>query len=195
MTCITSNEKSNFYTYAYLDSSNIPYYIGKGQGKRAYLPHKNVVVPDIQKILFLKTDLTEAAALRHEEYMIEIIGRQFDGKGQLTNVLPRGSSTSIEYERQDPDNWADSMLSSIFGSKTAACVLLFVHRNEEAHALRIAKTFNFGLNQTQRQLKKFANESILLTRKVGSVRLYGFNNRLPTVQNLRKFLDSYVKID
>jgi hypothetical protein len=195
MTCITSNEKSNFYTYAYLDSSNSPYYIGKGQGNRAYLPHKNVTVPDVQKILFLKTDLTEAAALKHEEYMIEVIGRQVDGKGQLTNVLPRGSSTSIKYERQDPDDWIDPILSSIFGSKTAACVLLFVHRNEEAHALRIAKTFNFGLNQTQRQLKKFANESILLTRKVGSVRLYGFNNRLPTVQNLRKFLDSYVKID
>jgi len=127
--------------------------------------------------------------------MIEIIGRQIDGKGQLTNVLPRGSSTSIKYERQDPDDWADPVLSSIFGTKTAACVLLFVHRNEEAHALRIAKTFNFGLNQTQRQLKKFANESILLTRKVGSVRLYSFNNRLPTVQNLRKFLDSCAKID
>jgi len=37
---------------------------------------------------------------------------------------------------------------------TAACVLLFLQRYGEAHALRIAKTFCFGLDMTQRQLKR-----------------------------------------
>ena len=33
---------NKYYTYAYLDEHNIPYYIGKGEGRRAYRAHDNV---------------------------------------------------------------------------------------------------------------------------------------------------------
>ena len=46
------------------------------------------------------------------------------------------------------------VLEALFGNKTAACVLLFLQCYGEGHAQRIAKTFGFGLNMTQRQLKR-----------------------------------------
>ena len=63
----------SYYTYAYLDHNNKPYYIGKGKGRRAY--HKNHAVerPSKDKILFLKTGLTEDEALKHESYLISIL--------------------------------------------------------------------------------------------------------------------------
>ena len=82
------------------------------------------------------------------------------------------------------------MLSTLFGSKTTACVLLFLNKEKEAHALRIAKTFGFGLNQTQRQLKKLEANYILVSWKIGNVRLYAFNKRNPKVVNLQVFLSS-----
>ena len=181
---------NDFYTYAYLSANGVPYYFGKGRGKRAYTKHANVCVPDYEKILILKKDLSEEEALKHEEYMIAVFNSQSKPADGLSNKLKRGVRAHIFYEKENADEWADPVLCSIFGSKTAACVLLFVNKNKEAHAMKISKIFNFGLNQTQRQLKKFEEKGVLVSRKIGSVRLYSFNQRLPTVKNLRNFLDN-----
>ena len=185
------NTELKFYTYAYLNENNVPYYIGKGHGKRAYTKHKNVTKPLTTKILILKENLSEKEAIKHEEYMIYI-----HGKGKENNILEnksnRGYCTSlVGCKQEDADEWASCMLSTLFGSKTTACVLLFLNKEKEAHALRIAKTFGFGLNQTQRQLKKLEANYILVSWRVGNVRLYAFNKRNPTVVNLQVFLSSY----
>jgi len=76
-----------YYTYAYLDDNNKPYYIGKGSGNRAYAPHSNVEVPkDKSKILFLKKNLSEKKAFEHEAYIIEILGIKESG-GILENKV------------------------------------------------------------------------------------------------------------
>jgi hypothetical protein len=184
----------SFYTYAYLDENGSPYYIGKGQGKRARMKHGNTQTPHASQILILKANLTEQEALKHEEYMISVYGRSSQGVGALDNKLERGHASSIHYQEENPDEWADSVICSIFGNKTAACVLLFINKNEEAHALRIAKTFNFGLNQTQRQLKRLEQNYILQSRKLGALRLYTFNRSNPTVKRLRVFLSEHMNI-
>jgi hypothetical protein len=181
-----------FYTYAYLDKNGSPYYIGKGQGTRAYMKHDNTETPHISQILILKSNLTEQEALKHEEYMISIYGRKHQGLGILDNKFERGHASSIQYKKEDPDKWADSLICSIFGNKTAACVLLFIDKNEDAHATRIAKTFGFGLNQTQRQLKRLEQNYILQSRRIGLLRLYSFNRSNPTVKRLRIFLSEYM---
>jgi hypothetical protein len=77
-----------YYTYAYLDDNNKPYYVGKGSGNRAYNPHSNVKVPeDKSKILFLKKNLSEKKAFEHEAYMIHVLGRKHLG-GLLENIHP-----------------------------------------------------------------------------------------------------------
>ena len=80
------------------------------------------------------------------------------------------------------------VLEAIFGNRTAAWVLLFLQAYGEGHALRIARTFGFGLNMTQRQLKRLEEEGVLLSRRIGNVRLFSFNERNPTVRNLQTML-------
>jgi hypothetical protein len=81
------------------------------------------------------------------------------------------------------------VLEALFGNRTAACVLLFLQCYGEGHAQRIAKTFGFGLNMTQRQLKRLEEQGVLVSRRLGNMRLFSFNERNPTVRNLRKFLE------
>lgn len=176
--------KAKFYTYAYLDEDNKPYYIGKETNKRAYSKHTNISTPAQNKILILKTNLTEIEALKHEQYMI------FIHKHTVKNKLDIGICNSIVYKKEDPNEWADSLLCSIFGNKTITCILLFLNKETTSHASRIAKTFGFGLGQTQRQLKKLEENYVLVSWKLGGMRMYSFNPRNPTVKNLKVFLSS-----
>jgi len=83
-----SNDK-RFYTYAYLREDRTPYYIGKGCGKRAFKKHF-CGVPPKDRILFLKLNLTEKEAVKHEVYMIAVFGRKDLGTGCLRNMTDGG---------------------------------------------------------------------------------------------------------
>jgi hypothetical protein len=87
--------KKVFYTYAYLREDGTPYYIGKGKGKRAFHTHnRNAPCPPKERILFLKTDLTEEEAIKHEIYMIALYGRKDLGTGILWNFTDGGEGKS-----------------------------------------------------------------------------------------------------
>jgi hypothetical protein len=86
------------------------------------------------------------------------------------------------------------VLEAIFGNRTAACVLLFLQCYGEGHALRMAKTFGFGLNMTQRQLKRLEEDGVLVSRLVGNIRLFSFSERNPSVRNLRQFLEAELNL-
>jgi hypothetical protein len=85
-----------YYTYAYLREDKTPYYIGKGKGNRAYKKHrKGIGVPkDKSRIIFLKQNLTEEEAFRHEIYMIAVFGRKDLGNGILHNRTDGGEGSS-----------------------------------------------------------------------------------------------------
>jgi hypothetical protein len=82
------------------------------------------------------------------------------------------------------------VLEALFGNRTAACVLLFLQCYGEGHAQRIARTFGFGLNMTQRQLKRLEEQGVLVSRRLGNLRLFSFNERNPTVRHLLPFLET-----
>jgi hypothetical protein len=86
---------SNYYTYAYLREDGTPYYIGKGKDRRAYQSHRHISKPkDKDIILFLKQNLTEDEAFKHEKYMINVLGRKDLGTGILINLTEGGEGTS-----------------------------------------------------------------------------------------------------
>ena len=88
-----------YYTYAYLREDRTPYYIGKGSGNRAYKRTKKCIKPskDKSRIIFLKQNLTEEEAFKHEKYMIAVFGRIDLGTGILHNKTDGGDN---------PPSWA-----------------------------------------------------------------------------------------
>ena len=96
---------NRFYTYAYLREDRTPYYIGKGTGRRVYQTNgKPCNKPPKDRIIFLKQNLTEEEALKHEKYMIAVFGRKDLGTGILRNKTDGGDGSSgairSEYHRR-----------------------------------------------------------------------------------------------
>ena len=90
---------NEYYTYAYLREDGTPYYIGKGRGRRVYKSHirqnkTNLKPKDNSKIIFLKKNITEEEANKHEVYMISIFGRKDLGTGILRNMTNGGDGIS-----------------------------------------------------------------------------------------------------
>lgn len=87
---------NRFYTYAYLREDKTPYYIGKGSGKRIYASKGRPCnkPKDKSRIIFLKQNLTEEKAFKHEKYMIAVFGRKDIGTGILNNKTDGGEGSS-----------------------------------------------------------------------------------------------------
>ena len=88
---------NDFYTYAYLREDRTPYYIGKGKDDRCFIKGKKESVSppkDKLRIIFLKQNLTEQEAFKHEIYMIAVFGRKDNGTGILRNLTNGGDGVS-----------------------------------------------------------------------------------------------------
>jgi hypothetical protein len=85
-----------FYTYAYLRENGTPYYIGKGCGSRAIVRRRRGVKPpkDFSRVVYLKKNLSEEEAFKHEKYMIFVFGRKDLGTGILHNRTDGGEGSS-----------------------------------------------------------------------------------------------------
>jgi hypothetical protein len=85
----------NYYTYAYLREDGTPYYVGKGRGRRIDNPNTHYSgLPPKNRRVFLKQNLTEKEAFRHEKYMIAVLGRKDLGTGILRNLTDGGQGKS-----------------------------------------------------------------------------------------------------
>jgi hypothetical protein len=97
-----SKDEKRFYVYAYLRSQNSehgrkgsPYYIGKGTGQRAWSRVRKIHRPkDKSRIVFLRSDLTEAEAFDWEIFYIAKYGRIDKGTGILRNLTDGGEGAS-----------------------------------------------------------------------------------------------------
>ena len=106
-----------YYTYAYLREDGTPYYIGKGKGRRIHLKAGRAVhLPPKERRIFLKKNLTESEALRHEIYMIALYGRKNNGTGILWNFTDGGEGTSgYKWSKEQRERASESHIGKKFG--------------------------------------------------------------------------------
>lgn len=96
---------NNYYTYAYLRKDGTPYYIGKGKDDRISSKQRSINSPkDKSRIIFLKQNLLEEEAFKHEIYMIAVFGRKDLGTGILHNKTNGGEGTSGRIITDDTRN-------------------------------------------------------------------------------------------
>jgi DNA-binding transcriptional ArsR family regulator len=79
-------------------------------------------------------------------------------------------------------------LETLFGGKAATRVLLFIENYGDGYASKIARIFDMPLSEVQKQLRKFEDSGILVSRRVGNSRIYTWNPRDPALKGLQELL-------
>ena len=104
-----------YYVYVYLDNKNVPYYVGKGKGKRAFKPHSNVVVPKCQtKIQFIDSFISEDDAFYLEKAAIKRWGRKKLGTGPLLNSTSGGQGFTKPHTEESKKKMSESLKGRTF---------------------------------------------------------------------------------
>lgn len=92
----STNLPSGFYVYVYLREDLTPYYVGKGNGVRAWIKHQGEVKPpkDKSHIVITHYDLTELWAFALERWYIKWYGRKNNNTGILRNKTDGGEGAT-----------------------------------------------------------------------------------------------------
>ncbi|MEZ4873394.1 MAG: winged helix-turn-helix domain-containing protein [Bdellovibrionales bacterium] len=80
------------------------------------------------------------------------------------------------------------MLVEIFGNKTAAMVMLYLYHYGEAYPTGLAKDMGITLSQVQKQMDKFDQAGLLVSKKSGTVRIYQFNPKSPVARKVKELV-------
>jgi len=81
------------------------------------------------------------------------------------------------------------VLEKLFGSKTAERVLMYLFVFQEGYPTEISRIFSIPLNMIQKQLFKFEEGGMLVSRLRGKVRIYQWNPRYPFLNEVEKLLE------
>lgn len=83
------------------------------------------------------------------------------------------------------------MLSTILGNKTAEKIMLYLFHYGEAYASGIAKDMRITLSQVQKQLDKFDDAGVLVSKMMGNTRIYQFNPKAAAVRRLKDLIEFF----
>lgn len=106
--------------YAYIrKSNNTPYYIGKGNGTRAWGKHHFKIPLSNSQIIILESGLTEIGALALERRMIQWYGRKDNYTGILSNRTDGGEgSVGLKMSEEAKRKIALSKIGHKFSKET-----------------------------------------------------------------------------
>jgi len=80
------------------------------------------------------------------------------------------------------------MLDKIFGTKTASLTLLHLFHYGELHARDLARDIDISLSTVQKQLAKFEDAGIVVSKKIGTTRIFSFNKKSPLTKPLMELV-------
>jgi DNA-binding transcriptional ArsR family regulator len=83
------------------------------------------------------------------------------------------------------------MLETILGNETASKLMLYLFHYGEAYANGVANDMGITLSQVQKQLDKFEEGGVLVSKKTGNVRIYKFNPKLGVVKKFVKMIEAF----
>lgn len=83
------------------------------------------------------------------------------------------------------------MLEKIIGSEVAAKCLLSLYRYEEIYPSAIASDFNLNKSAVQRQLERFEDSGVLVSKLVGKTRVYLWNGKSPVSNAIKNLVKIY----
>jgi len=161
-----------FYTYAYLREDKTPYYIGKGSGKRVFVPHKGrngkivISVPSKERILILKENLTEEEAFKHEVYMINVLGRKDNNTGILRNQSNGGEGSSGHVKSEEWKKMQSERMKKNNAMHNPECLEKMRKKqtgkkqSEETISKRVSKTKGRKQSDEERQKRSEARKGI-----------------------------------
>ena len=92
-----SNPPPGYYVYLFVRRDGTPYYVGKGQGNRAWNKRKKTsakLPSDRSRIIIIHWDISEIEAFMLERYYIRWFGRKDIGTGILRNLTDGGDGCS-----------------------------------------------------------------------------------------------------
>ena len=83
------------------------------------------------------------------------------------------------------------MLDTILGNETATKIMLYLTHYGEAYASGISKDMEITLSQVQKQLDKFESCGLLVSSKMGNIRIYKFNIKLGVTKKFMTLVEAF----
>lgn len=83
------------------------------------------------------------------------------------------------------------MIETIFGNTTAAKIMLYLFHNGEAYASGIASDMGITKSQVIKQLNRFEEAGIFVSKEMGKIRVYTFNPKLGVTKKLKDLIQVF----
>ncbi len=86
------------------------------------------------------------------------------------------------------------MLETLFGNKVIEKILFYLLTYETGYIRGIAKTFSIPVNGISQQLNRLEEGGVIVSRKIGKIRMYYFNPRYPFLPELKALLQKAMDV-
>jgi len=179
----TYPNNNTFYVYAYLRQNGTPYYIGKGNGDRAFRNYrKRCVRPpkDKSRVVILFENLFEPASFQIEMLFIRMFGRIDLGTGCLHNRTSGGEG--ISGYRRSPESIAKQIETMKRNNKKQSNATILKRINTRKLNGTLNPNTLDSLHKTK--IKRIANGSYKRTpeaiaKQIATQKRNGTNKRTP----------------